>query len=55
MERVTKLLTTVMEYYALAVVTFGYWIEMAEDIEVNDTLEKIGKHALILAKLLFFK
>jgi hypothetical protein len=55
MERVAKLFTTIIEYYALAVVTFGYWIEMAEDIEVNDTIEKIGKNALILAKLLFFK
>jgi hypothetical protein len=55
MEKATKLFVTMMEYCALAVVTFGYWIEMAEDIEVKDTIEKVGKHALILAKLLFFK
>lgn len=55
MEKATKIFTALAEYYALAVVTFGYWIEMAEDIEVNDTIEKIGKHALILAKLLFFR
>jgi hypothetical protein len=55
MGKATKLFAVTMEYYALAIVTLGYWIEMAEDIEVNDTIEKIGKHALILAKLLFFK
>jgi hypothetical protein len=55
MEKAAKLFVAMMEYYALAIVTCGYWIEMAEDIEVNDTLEKIGKHVLILLKLLFFK
>lgn len=55
MEKATKLLSTASEYYAMLVVTCGYWIEMAEDMEVNHTMEKIGKHALILAKLLLFK
>lgn len=55
MEKATKLFIVIMEYCALTIVTLGYWIEMAEDIEVKDTIEKIGKHALILAKLLFFK
>lgn len=48
-------MAAVMEYYALFVVTCGYWIEMAEDIEVNDHFERIGKHALVIVKLLFFK
>lgn len=55
MEKAGKLLTHAAEYYALFVVTCGYWIERAEDIEVNDNLQKIGKHALILAKQLLFK
>ena len=55
MEKATKVLAAAIEYYALFVVTCGYWIEMAEDIEVNDNLEKIGKHALVVLKLLFFK
>jgi hypothetical protein len=55
MEKAIKLFTALMQYYALAVVTFGYWIEMAEDMEINDNFEKMGKHALILIKLLFFK
>jgi hypothetical protein len=41
-EKTTKLFVTMMEYYALALATFGYWIEMAADIEVKDTIEKFG-------------
>jgi hypothetical protein len=55
MEKVTKLLTTASEYYNTCVATCGYWIEMAEEIEVKDNLEKIGKHTLVMLKLLLFK
>ncbi len=55
MEKMSKLLVTASEYYDRCLATCGYWIEMAEEIEVNDNLEKIGKHALVMLKLLLFK
>jgi len=55
MTKAIKLLATANEFYALMLVTCGYWIEQAEDMQVNHTAEKIGKHALILVKQLLFK
>lgn len=56
MEKFARLLVLLSGSLALMMVTLGYWIEMAEEIETEpgDLAAKAGKHALVLLKLLLF-
>lgn len=56
MERFARIFLVLSGYISLLLVTLGYWIEMAEELETapGDIAAKAGKHILVVLKLLLF-
>ena len=53
-EKMARFIFLLLEYALLAVLMLGYWLEMAEEMEANNLIERAGKGLLILFKLLVY-
>jgi len=38
----------------LALITLGYWVEMAEELETGNSVARLGRSLLVLLKLLVY-
>lgn len=54
MEKLTRLYLLLASQLIIIISCMAYWIEMAEELEVNDLGSKMGKHALVILKMLIF-
>lgn len=42
------------QYFILLALTLGYWLEMAEDLEADNHVARLGKSLLVVIKLLVY-
>ena len=54
MEKLARIFYILSEYIILLMVTLGYWVEMAEEMEPDNIPEKLGKGLMVLIKVLVF-
>ncbi|WP_162902871.1 hypothetical protein [Taibaiella koreensis] len=54
MEKLFKTTYGLMQYLLLGLLTLGYWVEMAEELEAGNQSARLGKSLLVLLKLLVY-
>lgn len=54
MGKLARLYLILAQQLIIVVSSMAYWIEMAEELEVNDMGSKMGKHILVILKMLVF-
>lgn len=54
MEKLSRAFIFLSQYFILLVLTLGYWLEMAEELEADNHAARLGKGLLVVVKLLVY-